>query len=865
MADLDLAIRLRADGSGLVGQVRRSRQEIERLGDETRQTGREAQRGRRRWEQYARSQRDVRRSIGSTIGRMRVLHLAIAALVTGVVVRGGLGLVTAASDAEEAANKFDAVFKDLAAEARAWAAEHAAAVGRSRLDLEVYLATLQDTFVPLGFARDQAADLAKTLTRLGIDLASFNNAAEPETIDLLTSAIVGNHEAVRRYGIVITEATLKQELLARGITGGTAAASEQEKALARVAIIVRSTADAQGDAERTSEGYANQVKELAGNFKDLKVAIGEELLPVATEFITFLNDNRGAIGGFFRGAGELLGIVDRPVSEQLARLRYLREAYAAEVSDFFSLDLDQHLQRIDAELAARLSDAPFVDALVADLDRRIARLTLPLRGQRLAGLAGPRAGADAEDPVPGVATTPDVPPESPFDVRRRALEAEHALLGRASERERFILEELAAAGVAVHGLGNLEALDDFIAGLDAEAQALARTAGALYDYGRAQDEAAAAARDLEAATDLAAALALEAELLSRGARERAVVDALIRAGIPVRIEAGQSLEDYLATLGEEPQLLAAAAAALHDKTAADDEAGQAASRHADAVADIAGRYRDLIGPLEAATQAADEWREEALEGLDEAAMGYEEFAAMVESIHGRMIVDALDAEERARTDWLAGVKRGLGEAATDAEQFEELTAGALLRTSDAWVRFVETGKLELEDFGAYIRDWAARYAADRFLNPLLNVGLDFIGSLFAPGPGKIAGRAPDAPLLHGGGVAGALGGVSRAVPAGLFAGAPRYHAGGLAGDEVPAILRRGEGVFTPEQMAVLSPGPPAVRIEFVNQGTQQRETGREVRWDGRAWVVSIMIDDVINNGPFRQALSGETGWGETGV
>ena len=789
MADLDLAIRLRADGSGLVGQVRRSRQEIERLGDETRQTGREAQRGRRRWEQYARSQRDVRRSIGSTIGRMRVLHLAIAALVTGVVVRGGLGLVTAASDAEEAANKFDAVFKDLAAEARAWAAEHAAAVGRSRLDLEVYLATLQDTFVPLGFARDQAADLAKTLTRLGIDLASFNNAAEPETIDLLTSAIVGNHEAVRRYGIVITEATLKQELLARGITGGTAAASEQEKALARVAIIVRSTADAQGDAERTSEGYANQVKELAGNFKDLKVAIGEELLPVATEFITFLNDNRGAIGGFFRGAGELLGIVDRPVSEQLARLRYLREAYAAEVSDFFSLDLDQHLQRIDAELAARLSDAPSVDALVADLDRRIARLTLQTRAPGLAALAGRPVGAVEE-----IAPAPIVEPsETPFDVRRRALEAEHALLGRASEQERFILEELAAAGVAVHGLGNLEALDDFIAGLDAEAQALARTAGALYDYGRAQDEAAAAARDLEAATDLAAALALEAELLSRGARERAVVDALIRAGIPVRIEAGQSLEDYLATLGEEPQLLAAAAAALHDKTAADDEAGQAASRHADAVADIAGRYRDLIGPLEAATQAADEWREEALEGLDEAAMGYEEFAAMVESIHGRMIVDALDAEERARTDWLAGVKRGLGEAATDAEQFEELTAGALLRTSDAWVRFVETGKLELEDFGANIRDWAARYAADRFLNPLLNVGLDFIGSLFAPGPGKIAGRAPGAPLLHGGGVAGALAGVSRAVPAGLFAGAPRYHAGGLAGDEVPAILRRGEG------------------------------------------------------------------------
>lgn len=34
---------------------------------------------------------------------------------------------------------------------------------------------------------------------------------------------------------------------------------------------------------------------------------------------------------------------------------------------------------------------------------------------------------------------------------------------------------------------------------------------------------------------------------------------------------------------------------------------------------------------------------------------------------------------------------------------------------------------------------------------------------------------------------------------------PRYHTGGIAGDEVPAILQRGEGVFTKEQMKRLAP------------------------------------------------------------
>ena len=38
-----------------------------------------------------------------------------------------------------------------------------------------------------------------------------------------------------------------------------------------------------------------------------------------------------------------------------------------------------------------------------------------------------------------------------------------------------------------------------------------------------------------------------------------------------------------------------------------------------------------------------------------------------------------------------------------------------------------------------------------------------------------------------------------------FSGWPKYHSGGLAADEVPAVLQRGEGVFTKEQMAAMAP------------------------------------------------------------
>jgi tape measure domain-containing protein len=58
-------------------------------------------------------------------------------------------------------------------------------------------------------------------------------------------------------------------------------------------------------------------------------------------------------------------------------------------------------------------------------------------------------------------------------------------------------------------------------------------------------------------------------------------------------------------------------------------------------------------------------------------------------------------------------------------------------------------------------------------------------------------------VAHTGGlVGGSLG--YRAIDANVFSGAPRFHSGGMVGsDEVPIIARRGEGVFTPEQMTAM--------------------------------------------------------------
>lgn len=227
--------------------------------------------------------RDAARTVGR-IGRR------MSTLITVPLVGAGAAAVKAASDVEEMQSKFDTVFSDLAGVADQWARSTAESTNRSRFALQGYLATLQDTFVPMGFARDQAFDLSKGVAQLAVDLASFNNISEDQALNALQSGLVGNTRAVRQFGVDVGEAALNAELLDMGIRGGTGAASEQEKVIARYNILMASTTDAQGDAARTSESFANRLRGLKNRAQELSVEIGQNLMPVADDLLDWTDD-----------------------------------------------------------------------------------------------------------------------------------------------------------------------------------------------------------------------------------------------------------------------------------------------------------------------------------------------------------------------------------------------------------------------------------------------------------------------------------------------------------------------------------------------------------------------------------------------
>ena len=113
-------------------------------------------------------------------------------------------------------------------------------------------------------------------------------------------------------------------------------------------------------------------------------------------------------------------------------------------------------------------------------------------------------------------------------------------------------------------------------------------------------------------------------------------------------------------------------------------------------------------------------------------------------------------------------------------------------------------------------------------------------------------------IFHDGGVVGSGSGPGRRVPAIAFADAPRLHKG-LMPDEFPAILQKGEGVFTPEQMTALGNmnRAPAVHVNVINrtgQAVSARSEGKP-KWDGDKYVLGVFLDAVNRNkGGFKNSL-----------
>lgn len=199
--------------------------------------------------------------------------------------------VNQASGLNEAGTKMQAIFGTATDQVVKFAEGGAKALGQNKLAVEDAAASFGTFGKAAGLSGKDLAKFATGFTGLSTDLASFYNTSPADAVEAIGSALRGEAEPIRKYGVLLDDATLRNEALRLGLIKTTKTAlTPQQKVLAAQAAIYRQTKDAQGDFVRTSGGLANQQRILSAQFTDLKGKIGEGLLPVMVKLATVAND-----------------------------------------------------------------------------------------------------------------------------------------------------------------------------------------------------------------------------------------------------------------------------------------------------------------------------------------------------------------------------------------------------------------------------------------------------------------------------------------------------------------------------------------------------------------------------------------------
>lgn len=232
---------------------------------------------------------------------------AVGTALTAAAVPAMAAAIKKASDAQETVAKFGQVFGDQAKPAQEFADALAKSIGRSRYEIMQAMSSYQGFFVGLGFGAEESRKMSQTMQALALDFAAFHNISDEDAMSRFISAMSGSSEVLDRFGVNTKKAALEQKLLEMGVKKSWSAVTEQEKSVARLAIIMESMGaqGATGAATREAGSFANQTKALQAAVDDLAISIGEQLLPYATDIVATLKEMFGASKDAADGMGWL--------------------------------------------------------------------------------------------------------------------------------------------------------------------------------------------------------------------------------------------------------------------------------------------------------------------------------------------------------------------------------------------------------------------------------------------------------------------------------------------------------------------------------------------------------------------------------
>lgn len=125
--------------------------------------------------------------------------------------------------------------------------------GMSELSAKQFASRFQAMGTALDIPQGKMAKMSIRLTELAGDMASFYDVSQEDVAKSLQSVFSGTTAPMRRYGIDLTQATLKEWALKQGLDANISSMTQAQKAMLRYQYVLAHTTNITGDFARTAD------------------------------------------------------------------------------------------------------------------------------------------------------------------------------------------------------------------------------------------------------------------------------------------------------------------------------------------------------------------------------------------------------------------------------------------------------------------------------------------------------------------------------------------------------------------------------------------------------------------------------------
>lgn len=142
----------------------------------------------------------------------------------------------------------------------------------------------------MGFASDEVANMSEKSMTLAADLGALADVPVDQAMGDFKSALMGNYEALDKYGVNISAATLENSEYVQSLGKSWNKLSDNEKMMAVYNEVMRQSASAQGLAKKESESFGSQMRLLKESIGETVGQLGDALLPILEPIVSKIQE-----------------------------------------------------------------------------------------------------------------------------------------------------------------------------------------------------------------------------------------------------------------------------------------------------------------------------------------------------------------------------------------------------------------------------------------------------------------------------------------------------------------------------------------------------------------------------------------------